>query len=92
MIATDKRNQIITVLLRGVLTILVIRYLAFYDFSFRIIILFLLIVISLLVLTAGENGFYIGMLFWVGMFGIGYRIIELTPNLRVLPLKWYCED
>jgi hypothetical protein len=54
--------------------------------SFRVFLVILFGLFILIILSAGERAFEIGMMIWVLLFALGYRTIQVSTYFRLHPL------
>lgn len=56
-----------------------------YDISYQAVIITAILLAAVWVFAAGNRGLKVGLIFLVLTFGLGYRTMEVTSNLRVHP-------
>ncbi len=74
---------LITVLLAALADI----YILDYGVSYREVIVTLMAVAGVSVFVVGSRGLKVGLVFLVMTFGLGYRTMDVTPNLHVHPAE-----
>jgi len=79
-------SYVLPLLIVALITILTDVYVADLGVSYREVIVALFLVAGLKVaLSDGRRGLKVGLVFLVATFGLGYRTISITPNLRIHP-------
>ena len=71
----------------GSLAVFVGWYIAAVGFTYRELLVSLLLVTSLLALSAGKEGIRVGFTLWVLTLGMGYRTLPVTATLRLHPAE-----
>src|SRR5207253_11079248 len=57
------------------------------GFSYKDVIVAMGVVILAVIVFGGERGIRYGLVLWVLTLSLGYRTIEVTPNLRIHPAE-----
>jgi hypothetical protein len=77
--------SVVAILFALLLSGLIGRYLVLQGLSYREVIVVLVALIGVIAVLAGERGARVGFILWVFTLGLGYRTVEVAPELRIHP-------